>query len=186
MLLLLCATLFAGAIFTSSNGCGTGPGTFKIFDFNKFNGQWLWLYHTLDDMDSSFGCILDVYIPRGDKALTIAVSYNRVLKRNQIFKGSVKEWTSTSFLHEFDDNAPVPWESNVFILGIDYEKYVVVKSYLVGKDDTQIYVGFRGMNPKEDAIEAANKTLQENGMSLKDLARFPDCDEMLKLLGVEP
>ncbi|XP_069678761.1 uncharacterized protein [Periplaneta americana] len=147
--------------------------------------QWIWLYHTKNDVDSSFGCVLDVYIPQGDKSLTITVVYNRVQKRNQVFKGSVKKWNSTSYLHEYDDNASVPWASSVFILGIDYEKYVVIKNYLVGKDHPQIYVGFRGMNPKEDAIKAANKTLQENGMSLKDLVRFSDCDELWKLLGVK-
>ncbi|XP_069678135.1 uncharacterized protein [Periplaneta americana] len=155
MLLLLCLTLFAGAIFTSSNGCDIGPLPFTNFDFNKYNGQWIWLYYTKSDVFSTIGCILDVNIPQGDESVTITVSYNRVQKRNQVIKGFVREWNSTGYSHEYDNIS------------------------------AHIYVGFRMMNPNEDAIEAANKTLQENGMSLKDLGRFSDCDESWKLLGVE-
>ncbi|XP_069678132.1 uncharacterized protein [Periplaneta americana] len=184
MLLLLCLTLFAGAIFTSSNGCDIGPLPFTNFDFNKYNGQWIWLYYTKSDVFSTIGCILDVNIPQGDESVTITVSYNRVQKRNQVIKGFVREWNSTGYSHEYD-NISVPWSNNLFIMGIDYEKYVITKCCLVGEATPHIYVGFRMMNPNEDAIEAANKTLQENGMSLKDLGRFSDCDESWKLLGVE-
>ncbi|XP_069678134.1 uncharacterized protein [Periplaneta americana] len=177
MLPLLCLTLFAGAIFTSSNGCDIGPVTFTNFDFNKFNGPWTWLYHTKTDVDSSLGCIKDDFIPQGDESDSTTVAYNRVQKSNQDFKGFVKEWNSTSYFHDFYD-VSVPWRTNFFIMGIDYTKYVVLKGCLVGEDSPHIYIGFRETNPKEDAIEAANKTLQENGMSLKDLGRFSDCDEM--------
>lgn len=38
------------------------------------------------------------------------------------------------------------------------------------------YAGFRMANPDEKALEAANKTLEEYGMSLNDLVKFPNCD----------
>ncbi|XP_069678136.1 uncharacterized protein [Periplaneta americana] len=176
MLLFLALSLVAGVIFTSSNGCEVGPVPITNFDFKKFNGHWIWLYHTPSEMETYFGCLREDIIPQGDKSVSNTVTYNRLEKRDQEFKGFLREWNSTSYFQEFEDNVQDLWKAVFFVMGIDYEKYVVVIGCVERVDHPQIYVGFRVANPDKDTIEAANKTLQENGMSLKDLERFPDCD----------
>ncbi|XP_069678129.1 uncharacterized protein [Periplaneta americana] len=175
-MLFLIALSFAGVIFTSSSGCDIGALNFNSFDFQKFNGPWVWLYHTKSDQESPFGCLRDNFIPQGDRSISTTVAYNSQEKSNQEFQGFVKESNSNSYFHDFEDNVPAPWKTTFYIMGVDYNQYVVLKGCLVGQNIPYTYAGFRVANPDENALEAANKTLEEYGMSLNDLVKFPNCD----------
>ncbi|KAJ4435715.1 hypothetical protein ANN_18331 [Periplaneta americana] len=102
-------------------------------------------------------------------------------KSNQELQGFVKESNSNSYFHDFEDNVPAPWKTTFYIMGVDYNQYVVLKGCLVGQNIPYTYAGFRMANPDEKALEAANKTLEEY-----DNSSGYRCDECMRCSGPKP